>query len=117
MSSSVERFRTADSTAMSAPLSEPAQNIRIHEKDAEKEEERRVEDVSVVDTIVVHQEDEKFEWREVIRGQCELMLASPYSHSHVLLDRPGGCSDMAYGHCISRHDSRLILVLPILVRV
>ena len=58
----------ADSTAARAPLSEPAQNIRAHEKDVEKEEDRHVEDVSVVESIVVHQEDEKFEWREVIRG-------------------------------------------------
>lgn len=58
----------ADSTAVSAPLSEPAQNIRIHEKDAEKDEEQRVEDVSTVGSMVVHQEDEEFEWREVVRG-------------------------------------------------
>ncbi|VDB90095.1 unnamed protein product [Peniophora sp. CBMAI 1063] len=68
----LERFHMADSTAASAPLSEPAQNIRVHEKDAEKEEERRVEDVSVVSSIVVHEEDERFEWREVVRGLIDI---------------------------------------------
>ncbi|KZV72119.1 MFS general substrate transporter [Peniophora sp. CONT] len=68
----LERFRMADSTAVRAPLSEPAQNIRTHEKDAEKEEDRRVEDVSIVESVVVHQEDEKFEWREVVRGLVDV---------------------------------------------
>lgn len=115
---SVERFRTADITAASAPLSEPAQNIRTHEKDAEKDEDRRVEDVSIVDSIVVHQEDEKFEWREVVRGACklDLVLAMLKSFTHVVRGRPGRRPNMAHGYIILGYDSRAVLVLIVPVR-
>ena len=79
----------ADSTAVSAPLSEPAQNIRVHEKDAEKEEARRVEDVSVVGSVIVHQEDEKFEWREVFRGACDVYFVLAMARFTLTLSLTG----------------------------
>lgn len=66
----VWRFRTAQSIATGAPLSEPAQKItaEVVDGDLEKEGDVRVEASQA--QFVVHQEDEQFEWREVVRGWC-----------------------------------------------
>lgn len=60
----VARFRAGDSIGASAPLSEPAEKINV---DAEKNSDVRTE-VRPSQPAMVHFEDEKFEWREVLRG-------------------------------------------------
>lgn len=64
----VWRFRTAQSIATGAPLSEHAQKItaEVVDGDLEKEGDARIEASQA--QFVVHQEDEQFEWREVVRG-------------------------------------------------
>lgn len=68
---SVFRFRDAQSVVAGAPLSEPAQKMVAADdepvQDLEKETESRIE-VRPVERTVVHEEDERFEWREVVRG-------------------------------------------------
>lgn len=68
---SVHRFREAQSVVSGAPLSEPAQKMVATDdepiKDLEKETESRIE-TRAVEGTVVHEEDEQFEWREVVRG-------------------------------------------------
>lgn len=66
----VYRFRASQAVISGAPLSEPAQNIVAEEEkseDPEKEAMSRIETQTVQGTVV-YQEDEMFEWREVIRG-------------------------------------------------
>lgn len=74
----------AQSVVAGAPLSEPAQKITAPETvegDLEKEGEVRVE-TAEAQVVVVHQEDEPFEWREIIRGKfavgyrCALLTAA-----------------------------------------
>jgi hypothetical protein len=63
----VRRFRSSNIMASSAPLSEPAQRITASEK--EKPEEVMNERFNTSTSIpIIHEEDEQFEWREVIRG-------------------------------------------------
>ena len=70
--STVWRFRVAQAIVAGAPLSEPAQKITAEmvEGDLEKDSDVRIEAAQA--PYVVHQEDEKFEWREVIRGNSRL---------------------------------------------
>lgn len=68
----VRRFRTADSTAASAPLSEPSRSIKENDGDMEKQEIHIVEQserANITNSPTIHQEDEVFEWREVMRGK------------------------------------------------
>lgn len=58
---------------MTAPLSEPSQRITKAEaapEVGEKDEEIKTEEVraELEEALVVDQADEKFEWREVMRG-------------------------------------------------
>ncbi|KAF7793683.1 hypothetical protein EIP86_004798 [Pleurotus ostreatoroseus] len=65
----VYRFHEAQSVISGAPLSEPAQKIIAEDEriqDLEKESETRIE-TRPVQGAIVHEEDERFEWREVIR--------------------------------------------------
>lgn len=55
--------------AESAPLSEPSKRINEVEKVIMSEEQVQAETYEVKDRdMVVHQEDEEFEWREIVRG-------------------------------------------------
>lgn len=63
------RFREAHAVVTGAPLSEPAQMINA---DPEKEGEVQIE--VQPPHYVVHQEDEKFEWREVVRGALDVQV-------------------------------------------
>ncbi|KAI0080890.1 MFS general substrate transporter [Panus rudis PR-1116 ss-1] len=62
----LHRFRADHVIASSVPLSEPAQRITAG-ADPEKEGDVRTE-IYAAQTDIVHQEHEKFEWREVMRG-------------------------------------------------
>ncbi|CDO71341.1 hypothetical protein BN946_scf184908.g99 [Trametes cinnabarina] len=65
----LHRLRLSFGAAMTAPLSEPSQGITRVEVDAEKGAEEKVEvQTPATDAVVVYQEDEKFEWGEVVRG-------------------------------------------------
>ena len=64
----VQRFRKDDSPASSVPLSEAARKIT----DSEKGTVHQVENTRPVvrpSQEIVYQEDELFEWREVVRGK------------------------------------------------
>ncbi|KAI0824785.1 MFS general substrate transporter [Trametes gibbosa] len=65
----LRRLRTSLGVALTAPLSEPSQRITTAEAvdPAEKENETKIE-VQDTQALVVNQEDEQFEWREVLRG-------------------------------------------------
>ncbi|KAI0677109.1 MFS general substrate transporter [Trametes maxima] len=63
----LRRLRLSHGVTMSAPLSEPSQRITGAEVEAEKGTDVKVEE-RVEETSVVDQQDEKFEWREVMRG-------------------------------------------------
>ena len=60
----VARFRAADMVGTSAPLSEPSEKFNM---DEEKNADVRTE-VKQAQPSTVFLENEKFEWREVIRG-------------------------------------------------
>ena len=68
--SPVRPFRSADAVSVSAPLSEGAESITAPASDTEKEGEKveTREHAHVAQAVSIHQEDEEFEWREVIRG-------------------------------------------------
>ncbi|EKM59177.1 uncharacterized protein PHACADRAFT_205354 [Phanerochaete carnosa HHB-10118-sp] len=70
------RFREAHSVVTGAPLSEPAQKINTEgdgDIDAEKEGEVRIES-QPPQPVAVHQEDELFEWREVMRAVLDVQV-------------------------------------------
>lgn len=66
----MSRFRASNRVSVSAPLSEGASSITSPPSDPEKD--GGIVDVReharVAKAASVHQEDEEFEWREVIRG-------------------------------------------------
>ncbi|GJE84157.1 MFS general substrate transporter [Phanerochaete sordida] len=69
------RFREAHSVVNGAPLSEPAQKITADLGDeTEKESEVRIESQLASEPVVVHQEDEVFEWREVMRAVLDVQV-------------------------------------------
>lgn len=71
----MNRFRSADAAASSAPLSDSARSITGPTKDAEKQEARvevAREHANLTNTPTIHQEDERFEWGEVIRGSSSV---------------------------------------------
>ncbi|KAI0368132.1 MFS general substrate transporter [Pilatotrama ljubarskyi] len=62
------RLRASYGVTMTAPLSEPSQRITTADQgDAEKASEVKVE-VRTEEALVLNQEDEQFEWGEVMRG-------------------------------------------------
>ena len=67
----VRRFRSSNVVVSSAPLSEPSQRITGSEKELEIRAEK-YDTSAPIPTI--HEEDEQFEWREVIRGNCRRTL-------------------------------------------
>ncbi|EIM85641.1 MFS transporter [Stereum hirsutum FP-91666 SS1] len=96
----LHRFRMSERTANSAPLSEPSQRITTTEKEEKDLEEVRAEvyDPNASndrEEPVVHQEEEQFEWREVVRGLVDVqawltgiayfgIIVSIYSYSLFL---------------------------------
>jgi hypothetical protein len=95
--SAVRRFRAADTVSTSAPLSEGAESITAPASDTEKEGENTEirEHAHIVKAPSIYQEDEEFEWREVVRGLTDLqtwltgfayfgLLVSLYSFSLFL---------------------------------
>ena len=64
----MNRLRTAFGVTASAPLSEHSQRITQPVADPEKNTEVKIE-VKTSEEVVVHAEDEKFEWHEVWRGK------------------------------------------------
>lgn len=69
----LQRFWTADRTANSAPLSEPSTRIIGSEKGA-ADVMVETHDATNPDneTAIVHQEEEQFEWREILRGLTDI---------------------------------------------
>ncbi|KAH9853629.1 MFS general substrate transporter [Lenzites betulinus] len=65
----LRRLRTSLGVALTAPLSEPSQRITAADTvdPAEKDADTKIE-VRETEEVVVNQEDEQFEWREVLRG-------------------------------------------------
>jgi MFS family permease len=93
----VRRFRAADTVSTSTPLSEGAESITAHASDTEKEGENTEvrEHAHIAKAPSIHQEDEEFEWREIVRGLTDLqtwltgfayfgLLVSLYSFSLFL---------------------------------
>ena len=80
----MQRLRTSHGVTTSAPLSEPSQRITAVGTDLEKSEEVRVEthETPASQTIIVETEDEKFEWREVMRGMYRGHV--PRSAAHMI---------------------------------
>lgn len=69
---SVWRFRQATAVTDDAPLSEPSR--RITAADPEKEgTDVKIEAASET-AVIVHFEEEKFEWREVVRGLTDVQV-------------------------------------------
>jgi len=68
--STVHRFRSADFISASAPLSEGSESITAPASDTEKEGKNTEirEHAHIAKAASIHQEDEEFEWREVVRG-------------------------------------------------
>ncbi|KAH9938279.1 MFS general substrate transporter [Fomitopsis serialis] len=65
----LNRFREENNIAASAPLSEPAQRINVAGAQLEKVDEVQVETLTTHSIAQsVNQEDEQFEWLEVVRG-------------------------------------------------
>ncbi|TCD70815.1 hypothetical protein EIP91_001505 [Steccherinum ochraceum] len=76
------RYRAADAIGTSAPLSEPAEKINL---DAEKGSEVRTE-VRPAQPIIVNHENEKFEWREVIRGATDIQVwLTAFSYMGIII--------------------------------
>ncbi|KAI0796794.1 MFS general substrate transporter [Abortiporus biennis] len=69
----LQRFRDDTLSASSAPLSEPAQKINTQADDLEKDVDFRMEN-QAAQAQTVYQEDEKFEWREVMRGVLDIQV-------------------------------------------
>ncbi|KII94771.1 hypothetical protein PLICRDRAFT_693103 [Plicaturopsis crispa FD-325 SS-3] len=67
----VHRFRQSNSATSSTPLSEPGRPINST-PDPEKLDDTHVEEVSKAPSV--YQEDEHFEWREVIRGVMDIQV-------------------------------------------
>lgn len=65
----VRRFRTADATAARAPPPGTARSIEEKNDDTEKREIRTLEQTIITSSHTIHQEDEVFEWREILRGK------------------------------------------------
>lgn len=61
----MRRFRAGNSAALQVPLSDAAERIRREKYDVEHVEHPSIRRTS---PEVVNQEDEQFEWREIIRG-------------------------------------------------
>ena len=61
----MERFRSGNAATSHVPLSEAARKIRDEKDDPQSNE---IRDSNRTSEAEVSQEDEKFEWREVIRG-------------------------------------------------
>lgn len=65
----LNRLRQSNAVVSSVPLSEPSQRINV---DADSEKAEKSSDVQAEvhqpQETIIHYEDEKFEWREVIRG-------------------------------------------------
>lgn len=76
--SAVRRFRSDGVTAASAPLPPSSDSEKL---EIEKPEESRSENIahSSSPITVINQEDEVFEWREVIRGDI-VSLGNLHSH-------------------------------------
>ena len=64
-----------------APLSEPSQRITNRDVDPEKGDEVKME-LQTMEQVVVNAEDEKFEWREVVRGTSEITLETRTLKQH-----------------------------------
>ncbi|THH32727.1 hypothetical protein EUX98_g1476 [Antrodiella citrinella] len=76
------RFRAADVISASIPLSEPAEKINV---DEEKGSDIRTE-AKPVQSAVVYHEDEKFEWREVIRGVLDVQTwLTAFSYMGIII--------------------------------
>ncbi|KAK7695994.1 hypothetical protein QCA50_000634 [Cerrena zonata] len=67
------RFRLDDSIASSVPLSEPAQRITAETRDIEKEGDIKIE-IQESQATAIRQDNEVFEWREVIRGARDIQV-------------------------------------------
>lgn len=123
----------SERTANSAPLSEPSHRITATEKEEKDVEEVQAEvyDSNVSndrEEPVVHQEEEQFEWREVVRGMadpspliiCPLICDVSYLARAELtciwvFYRVGGCSSVADGDCVFWHYRQHLLVFTISV--
>ncbi|KAI0702850.1 MFS general substrate transporter [Cytidiella melzeri] len=72
----VWRFRQSAAVTDNAPLSEPAQRITApNGEDPEKEEEQvKIEAAHTPAPVAVHFEEEKFEWREILRGMTDIQV-------------------------------------------
>lgn len=64
----VYRIRQSNPVVSSAPLSEPSQKINVGSNDIEKGSETMVEIQQAQTMTTVYEEDEVFEWGEVLRG-------------------------------------------------
>lgn len=75
---SVYRFRQAQSVVSSTPLSDDSQRITANNVESEKEakDDVNAESLSVSPATSVHEEDEAFEWREVLRGTSDFSRLS-----------------------------------------
>ena len=82
----VWRFRRSTAVTADAPLSEPSQRITAQSTsaDPEKEDEVKIETVNhstanatddpLQQAVAVPIEEERFEWREVVRGLTEIQV-------------------------------------------
>lgn len=108
----------------STPHSESAQTItNSNTKDLKQDEkiEHSQEQANLTNSPTVHQEDEQFEWREVIRGinPCYSFFISNYSLSmrhKGITDVQTWLTGLAYfGLLVSLYSYSLFLCVPVLV--
>ncbi|KAJ3488703.1 hypothetical protein NLI96_g2654 [Meripilus lineatus] len=71
---SLYRIRQSNPVVSSAPLSEPSQKINVGSNDIEKGSETMVEIQQAQTMTTVYEEDEVFEWGEVLRGVLDVQV-------------------------------------------
>lgn len=110
---SVSRFRRENEVTATAQMSEAAQPISTVNPELDKTEESQGETSNPHITIqAVHQEDEKFEWGEVIRGTttCSLLLG-PGHYAADINHRVQGPSGMDDVPIIPWHNREPVFIL------
>ena len=113
----MQRFWTADRTASSAPLSEPSTRIIGSEKGA-ADVMVETQDATNPDNeiAIVHQEEEQFEWREILRGKYLISRARIFEWCMLSVSsRPDRYSGMVHRSSVYGLDREPVLLFFVFV--
>ncbi|THH19789.1 hypothetical protein EW146_g1463 [Bondarzewia mesenterica] len=126
----LNRFRSADRTANSAPLSEPSSRIIDSEKGIEELRAEVPGDAAkATNEPTVYQEEERFEWREIVRGLTDVqawftgiayfgLIVSLYSYSLFLptiISDLGFSGEKAQLHTVPPYVPAVVLTVVVAV--